>query len=179
MAFIELLRNRRSIRKYIKQSLDKETLALLAEALLRSPSSRGINPWQFIFVDAPELLDKLSHAKRNGAEFLAEAALAVVIVGDDRKTDVWTEDCSIAALIAQLAAQDMGLGSCWVQIRLRPHNDAVTAEEYVQRLLGIPENLRVDMIIGIGLPGEIKKPVSREKLDFTKIHRNRFRGAPS
>ncbi len=174
MAFIDLVRNRRSIRRYKKRPLDKETVDLLAEALLRSPSSRGFDSWEFIFVDDPELLHKLSRAKPVGAEFLADAALAIVFAGDDQKTDVWIEDCSIAAIITQLLAHDLGLGSCWAQIRLRPHDGAMSAEGYVQTLLGMPKNLRVNMILGIGHPAETKKPIPREKLDFGKIHRNRF-----
>jgi nitroreductase len=174
MAFIDLIRSRRSIRKYKKRPLDKDTIGLLEEALLRSPSSRGFNSWEFIFVDDRDMLQKLSQAKPVGVEFLAEAALAIVILGNKQKTDVWIEDCSIAAIIVQLLSHDLGLGSCWGQIRLRPHDDATGAEEYVQALLGIPKDLCVNMIIGIGYPGETKKPVAREKLDFGKIHRDRF-----
>jgi nitroreductase len=174
MAFIDLLRSRRSIRKYKKRPLDKEAVDLIAEALLRSPSSRGFDSWEFIFVDKPELLRNLSQAKPVGAEFLADAALAIVIAGDEKKTDVWTEDCSIAAIIAQLLAHDLGLGSCWAQIRLRPHDEMMSADEYVQGLLGLPKRLRVNMIIGIGFPDESPKPLSREELDFGKIHLNRF-----
>jgi nitroreductase len=176
MSFIELLRSRRSIRKYRKAPIDKSAVDLLAESLLRSPSSRGINPWEFIFVDDGELLAKLSRAKPHGAEFLAGAVLAVVILGDETKSDVWIEDCSIAAIVAQLLAQDIGLGSCWGQIRLRPHDKDTSAEEYVQNLLEIPKHLRVNMIVGLGFPAETKQPVPADKLDFGKIHRNRFAG---
>jgi nitroreductase len=174
MAMIELLRTRRSVRKYKNSPLDKKTTDLFAEALLRSPSSRGFNSWEFIFVDDKELLQGLSRAKPVGVEFLAFAALAIVILGNDKKTDVWIEDCSIAAINVQLLAHDLGLGSCWGQIRLRPHDTLTTAEAYVQTLLGIPKNLRVNMIVGIGFPDESPEPISKEKLNFKKIHLNRF-----
>ncbi|MBN1575454.1 MAG: nitroreductase family protein [Chitinispirillaceae bacterium] len=174
MAFIDLLRSRRSIRKYKKRTLDQEAGDLLAEALLRSPSSRDSESWEFIFVDDPELLRRLADAKPVGAEFLAGAALAIVIMGNDRSTDVWIEDCSIAAIISQLAAHDLGLGSCWAQIRLRPHSGAMTAEAYVQALLGIPKNFRVNMIIGIGYPDESPEPVPKEEINIKKIRYNRF-----
>jgi nitroreductase len=48
---IELLRKRRSIRKFTQVKIEPETVELLIEALLRSPSSRGANPWEFIVVD--------------------------------------------------------------------------------------------------------------------------------
>ncbi|MBN1827641.1 MAG: nitroreductase family protein, partial [Deltaproteobacteria bacterium] len=99
---IDLLRSRRSIRRFTKKPIDAESIELIEEALLRSFSSRNIQPWQFIFVDDGELLKKLAVAKEHGAEFLSGAALAVVIAGDEETSDVWIEDCSIAAAIAHL-----------------------------------------------------------------------------
>ena len=174
MAFIEFLRSRRSVRRYKKQPLNQKTKDLLAEAVLRSPSSRGFDSWEFIFVDDPKLLRKLADAKPAGAEFLAGSALAIVIVGNARSTDVWIEDCSIAAIISQLAAHDLGLGSCWAQIRQRPHNGVLSADDYLRDLLGIPGNFCVNMIIGIGYPDEFPRPIPTEEIDFGKIRYNRF-----
>lgn len=53
---IEWLRNRRSIRKYVDKPIEPEKIELLKEALLRSPSSRSIDPWEFIFVEQREPL---------------------------------------------------------------------------------------------------------------------------
>jgi len=171
---IEILRTRRSIRKYERKAVDPDSLEILKEALLRCPSSRGINPWSFIFVDDPDLLGKLSEAKGTGSAFLKGAALGIVVCGDETRSDVWVEDCSIASIAAQLTAQSLGLGSCWIQIRNRPHSGTTSAEEYIQGLLGIPKHLRVESIISIGYPAEKKKPVPREQLDYAKIRLNRY-----
>ena len=48
---IELLRNRRSIRKYTDRDIEPEKVEILKEAILRSPSSRNFDPWEFVFVD--------------------------------------------------------------------------------------------------------------------------------
>lgn len=172
---IETLRQRRSIRKFTGHPLTPEEISTLTEALLRSPTSRNITPWEFLLVEDPGMLKKLSASKQHGTAFLAGAALAVVIVGDERKSDVWIEDCSIAAFSVQLTAQKLGLGSCWGQIRNRPHDDVQSAEAYVQNLLGIPAHYRVGMIIGIGYPAEMKKPVPAERLPGEKIHYEHFR----
>jgi nitroreductase len=174
MAFIDLIRSRRSVRAYKERLLDQEKKELLAEAILRSPSSRGFDSWEFIFVDDPGVLKQLAGAKPVGAEFLSGAALAIVIAGNSATTDVWIEDCSIAATFVQLAAHDIGLESCWAQIRLRPHSGTMSAETYVQSLLGIPEHFRVNMIIGIGYPDEHSIPLAKEKLDYGRIHYNSF-----
>ncbi len=171
---IELLRKRRSIRKYTGKAIDKNIVGLLEEALLRAPSSRNFQPWEFIFVDEPELLAKLSQSKEHGSSFVDKAALAVVVCGDPAKSDVWVEDCSIAAILVQITAQSLGLGSCWIQIRERGHNKSKTAEQYLQKLLGIPGNIKVESIISIGYPDEKKEPVPKDKLDYTKIRYNRY-----
>ena len=171
---IDLLRQRRSVRVYAQQPVEQEKINILQEAVLRSPSSRNINPWQFIFVQDAELVAKLSKAKQHGSAFLSGAPLAVVIAGDTTQSDVWIEDCSIAAILLQLTAQSLGLGSCWVQIRLRQHNESVTSQAFVQELLGIPEHLQVEAIIGIGYPAEDKPGIPYEKLLFENIHKNKF-----
>ena len=171
---IEILRKRRSIRKYQAAAIDSQSLEKLKEALLRSPSSRGINPWTFIFVDQKDLLQKLSRAKERGAEFVKDAALAVIVCGDETKSDVWIEDCSITSIVLQLVAESIGLGSCWSQIRQRSHSKEKSAEKYVQELFNLPANIKVLSIIAIGVPAEAKTPVAKEQLDYTKIRSNTY-----
>jgi nitroreductase len=171
---IETLRTRRSIRKYEKRAIDEASLGVLREALLRCPTSMGKNPWTFIFVDDPKLLEGLSQAKEQGSQFLKGAALGIVVLGDETKTDVWVEDCSIASIVVQLAAQSLGLGSCWIQVRNRAHAGGKTAEEYIQGLLGIPGHMRVECIVSIGHPAETKTPAQADRLEYGKIHYNRY-----
>jgi len=171
---IDILRKRRSVRKYQATAIDSQALEVMKEALLRSPSSRGINPWTFLFVDQKDLLQRLSLAKEQGAQFVKGAALAIVVCADETKSDVWIEDCSIASIVAHLMAQSLGLGSCWCQIRGRSHSKEKTAEKYIQELLHIPGNLRVLSIIGIGVPAETKTPITKEQLDYTKIRYNTY-----
>ncbi len=171
---IELLRNRRSIRTYLDRPIEPEKIERLKEAVLRAPSSRNFDPWEFIFVDDRGLLTKLSACKPHGAAFLKGAALGIVVSGDSTKSDVWVEDCSIASILAQMAAQSMGLGSCWIQVRKRMHDDKVSAGQYVQSLLGIPEHIQVESIIAIGYPAEERTPLPAEDLKVSKVHIGRF-----
>lgn len=166
---IDLLRTRRSIRKYKKEAIESRSLEIMKEALLRCPSSRGINHRTFIFVDDKGLLFGLSKAREQGARFIEDAALGIIVCGDKAKSDVWVEDCAIASIVVQLVAHSLGLGSCWIQIRNRAHSREVTAEEYIQGLLNIPRNLKVLSIISIGVPAETKRPIPKENLDYAKI----------
>jgi nitroreductase len=171
---IEILRKRRSIRKYTNELVEPEMLEILKEAVLRSPSSKNIDPWEFIFVTEPETIQKLKDCKPHGATPLATAPLAVVICADKTKNDVWIEDCSIASILLQLTAQSLELGSCWIQIRNRHHSESLSSEKYVQNLLRIPEKFRVLSIITIGYPATTREGKPFEELEFEKIRTNRF-----
>jgi nitroreductase len=178
MTLLDLLRKRRSIRRYSDRPIPPETVDMLAEAVLRSPSSRGINPWRFIFVDDRETLTRLSNCKPHGAAFLAGAALGVVICGDERESDAWIEDCSIASTVLQLTAEDLGLGSCWVQVRMRNHGDGGSAEDAVRRELGLSSEQRVESIIAIGYPAESMPGHAHSELPWQKVHRSGFQTDP-
>ncbi len=171
---LELLQQRRSVRKYKSQPVEPEKIALLSEALLRAPSSRNFQPCEFILVDDPEKLQQLAIAKAHGTSFFASAPLAIVIGADPQKSDVWIEDSSIAAIIVQLAAESQGLKSCWAQLRLRKHDDDTSASEFVRQLVGLPEGMEVPMVIAVGY-ADIEVPGHpREELSDNKIHKNQY-----
>ncbi len=159
---IDLLRARRSLRRFTGQPVEQGTVDLLLEAALRSPSSKGNTPWEFVVVTDKEHIQALSVAKAHGATFLAGAPLVIVVCADPAKSDVWVEDAAIATTLIHLEATDLGLGSCWVQLRLRQREDGTTAQAFVSQLLGLPEGLQVLAMVGIGYPATIKEghPVS-------------------
>ena len=171
---LDLLRTRRSIRRYEERPVDKEKIDQLVEAVLRSPSSRGFNPWRFVVVTDSQMLEKLSKAKPHGASFLKNAPLAVVICADPSVSDVWVEDASIASIIVHLAAADLGLGSCWVQIRKRSHESGKSASEVIGELLDLPEEMEVESIVAIGYPAEEKKGHAAGELQHEKVSFERF-----
>ena len=84
------------------------------------------------------MLEKLSHCKAQASQFIADAPLAIVVTADPLVSDVWIEDASIASIIIQLQAEDMGLGSCWVQVRERFTASGMPSDEYVREVLDIP-----------------------------------------
>ena len=175
--FIDLLRSRRSVRQFQNKPIEKEKIDVLVESMLRSPSSRSLNPWEFVVVSDPQILSDLAKAKPHGASFIKDASLAIAVCGNPDRCDVWVEDCSIAALIIHLAATDLGLGSCWVQIRLREHDARTTSEEYVKKVLGLKENMVVEAIVAIGYgkedkPGHATSSLLNEKVSYDQYGRN-------
>ena len=171
---LDLLRQRRSVRKFKSQLVEGEKIAQLSEALLRAPNSRNLQPCEFVLIDDVEILKQLSSAKAKGASFFASAPLAVVIAANPDVSDVWIEDSSIAAIIVQLAAEQLGLKSCWAQLRLRQYSEDLGASDFVRNLVGLPEGIEVPMVIAIGYPDEDKPGHPRESLLDEKIYRNKF-----
>ena len=172
--FLTLIQKRRSIRTFADRPIETAHIEQLQEAALRAPSSRGFNPWEFIFVTEPHLLEKLSRAKPHGASFLANAPLGVVVCADPEISDVWVEDAAIATIFIQLAAEDLGLGSCWIQIRKRAHSEAESAQDYIKTLLGIPARMEVSAMVAIGHPREKKPPHPKTALQNEKLFKDRY-----
>ena len=173
-SFLDLLKNRRSCRRFTNEPLDKNVVADIIRAALMSPSGHRINPWEFILVEDRDMLKALSVSKAAGAQLIEGAAMAVVVAADTTKTDVWIEDCSIATILMQLAAEEQGLGSCWVQIRLRSDAEGNAADENVKALLGLPPHYAVLSILGVGHKERESKPFDEEKMQWEKVHIEKY-----
>jgi nitroreductase len=171
---LNLLRQRRSVRVFRSQPVEAEKVEALIEGLLRSPTSRNLQPCTFVIIQERPLLDQLINAKPHGTTFFSTAPLAVVIAADPDLSDVWIEDAAVAATLVQLVAEDLGLKSCWAQLRARQHNDAISASDYVRSLVGLPEGMEVPMVIAIGYPDEKKAGHPASVLRTEKIHMERF-----
>lgn len=175
-SFSELIKARRSMRKFTEEELTQEQVVALMKAALMAPTSKRSNAWQFIVVDDKEALKKLSFCKEQASQFIADAALAVVVTADPLSSDVWIEDASIASIYLQLQAEDMGLGSCWVQVRERFAANGMPSNDYVHNVLDLPLQLQVLSIIAIGHKGMERKPFDEEHLQWEKVHINKFGG---
>ncbi len=171
---LDTLKNRRSIRAYQNRAVEPEKIERILQAALLSPSSKGIRPWSFILVDEPALLQALAGSKPHGSAFIGGAAFAIVVCADIEAAAAWIEDCSIAAIDIQLAIEEEGLGSCWVQIRERKAPDGSWASDYIKRTLAIPDKYEIDAVIAAGYPAEEKSPNSLETLQWDKVFRNEF-----
>jgi len=168
--FISLVQKRRSIRKFQKKKVETEKVDMLVEAALRSPSSMERNPWEFVFVTDQSLMEKLSRAKPHGSAFLKDAPLGIEVCADPETSDVWVEDASIAAIFLHLAAESIGLASCWIQLRERMHDQAKASQDYVSETLDIPSRLKIECIIAVGYPDEKKSPHKKEELQYDKVY---------
>lgn len=173
-SLLELIKQRRSIRKFLSQAVEAEKIDLLIKSALMAPTSKNSKSWQFVVVDDATLLQQLSVCRPMGSTLIANAPLAIVVLSNPSQSDAWLEDASIASAFLQLQAEALGLGSCWVQVARRPHNDDTTAEQYIRGLLQIPDEMNVVNVIAIGYKNEERRPYDETKLPYDKIHRNKW-----
>ena len=173
-SFASLIKQRRSTRKFTEEPLTPEQVEAILKAGLMAPSSKRSNPWQFIVVEDKEMLQKLAHCKNGGSAFLEGCSLAVVVCADVMASDVWVEDASVASIYMQLQAEDLGLGSCWCQIRNRVTEDERDSNDYVRFLLQIHYQLDVLSIIGFGHKDQVRKPFDESHLQWEKIHLGKY-----
>lgn len=151
MNLLSIFQQRHSIRKYTGAPIDDAALTQIIQAGLLFASSRSIRPWEFI-----------------------------VVIANAEVSDVWIEDSSIAMANMHLMADSLGIGSCWIQGRLRTATStdsgtaSITTEDYVRECLHFPEGYKLEAILSLGMPAEEKTPAELSKLPFEKIHYEKF-----
>ena len=170
---LELLKNRRSIRKFTNESVSKDDIEKILKAGLLAPSSMGKNPVELIVVEDKELIAKLETCKAHGTLPLKTAPLAIVVIADSELSDVWVEDASIVSILIQMEVEKLGLGSTWIQMRRRESLEK-DSQVAVREVLGIPEKYGVLSVVAIGHKDEDKKAYDDSDIDFEKIHHNEF-----
>ncbi len=172
--FKDLVQMRRSHRKFTEEELTEEQVQLILRAGLMSPTSKGRRAWHFIVVDDKEDLCKLADAKEQFAQFVKNAPLAIVVAGDPQENECWVEDGSIAAISMQLQAEDLGLGSCWAQMKNNYLSDGTASEDVIRGILHIPDNMRVLCVLAFGHKADERKPQNEDRLKWENVHIGKF-----
>ena len=156
--FLEVIEKRHSVRKYSDRPVEKELLDAIVRVAETAPSSRNSKSSAFMIVEDKDTLEALSQMRDYGSALLKGAPAAIVVMGDESKTDLWVDNCAISATFIQLAVTAMDLASCWVHVNGRPcvrlEPEGAKAEDYVRNLLGIKEGLRPYCVVAIGYPVE-------------------------
>lgn len=167
--FLELCKNRRSIRQYTDEVVSKEQIEYILKCALMAPSSKRCNPWEFVVITDRTKIASLATCRTYGSQMLLQTNVAIVVAVDSSLTDTWQCDGAIVAQNILLAAEDLGLGACWCHIYNREG-----AEVQVRALTNIPEKYSILCLISIGHKNEERKPYDESKLLYNKVHYETF-----
>ena len=119
--FYKGLRRRRSVRHYSDRPVPREVIEDCVRAASTAPSGANMQPWHFVVIDDPALMDKIMEVHPH-ARMLQTASHAIVVCGDEllqHDDGYWVVDCGAATQNMLLAAETMGLGACWVGLHPR------------------------------------------------------------
>ena len=166
--------HRRSVRQYTDEPIPENKMEAILCAGLAAASSKNRRPWEFIVVQDRNMLDKLSACRPGAAGLLGKCKAAIVVAADAELVDVWVEDCASAITQMHLMADALGVGSCWLQVRLRKAEDGRDTADVVREALGIPERYGVMAILTLGMPAAHPGAKSLDQLPLEKIHREHF-----
>ena len=164
MEFKEVVRKRRSTRRYTGKPVEIEKLRSAMELALRAPSSKNTRSTRLMAVTNLDKVHALGRLRDWGSSLLEEAGAAIVVMGDPEASPMWQTNAAIMATVLQLALVDEGLASCWVHVgdylTLKDEPESQRSEDYVKELLPeIPADYRILCVISIGYADYTPKPL--------------------
>jgi len=158
--FLQLVKQRQSVRRYSSRPVEREKIVRCLEASRLAPSASNSQPWKFIVVDDAELCNKVARETVGPLSsfntFADQAPVIIVITIEKMKTvtqvgaylkdrEFSLIDIGIAAEHFCLQAAEEGLGSCMI---------GWFNEKPVKKLLNIPGQKRIGLLITLGYPAE-------------------------
>lgn len=163
MEFKQVIARRRSTRKFLSTPVEREKLQRIIDAALVAPTSRNTRSTRLFVVQQKATLEAMSHMRDYGSAFMKDATAAIVVASDKTTTDLWVDNCAIAATTIQLAVVDEGLASCWVHVNDRPclkdEPEGAKADDFLRELLGIPEHYGILCVVALGYSDYEPKPL--------------------
>lgn len=142
MELFEVIKSRRSIRKFTGEAIPRQDLLKIVDAGRLAATGHNVQPWDFIIITDRAIIERL-----RAREWMNQAGALVAIVVDP-STRFWLEDAAAAAQNMLLACTGLGYGACWVEGGIIPHEGAY------KRLLGVPPDRRMVIVLAIGVPAE-------------------------
>ena len=161
MSVLDLILNRRSIRRYEAKDIPEDVMKQILEAGRQSPSAVNKQPIHFMIVKDHELAKKFSNLPFNS--FIKDAPAVVVGCADIKSllTGKWAVvDATIAIQNMVIAAWALGVGSCWI---------GAFDEKKVKESLKVPDKWKVVALLTLGYPAE--QPTPRKKKPIEELYR--------
>lgn len=177
MTFAELVKKRRSIRKYSPRPVPRELIDQCLEAARLAPSACNSQPWYFIVVDDPGTIARIVKTSMSGIystnSFVKTAPVLIVMITEKstyiarmgaqiRSVSYNLIDIGISGEHLVLQAEELGLTSCWL---------GWFKESAVKKVLGLPKSTRLDVMICLGYADESLKTAEKPRKSLADIRR--------
>ena len=155
---LELLKGRRSIRKYKSKPVEEEKILKCLEAARWAPSASNKQPWEFIIVKDEKIRHKLAEIHPY-AKFVAESPIVFVpLTNPDIHPKYHMSDTGLTIQNFMLQAHALDLGTCWAGVI------GASFEPELKKLLNVPNHLNIMAIVALGYPDQSRES-SRKPLD--------------
>lgn len=175
---IETIMARRSVRKYLPQPVNRDTMQVILDCGINAPNGQNKQSWAIRVVDNPEFINGLTEVYKKANPRVAEDpnfrnmfrnAPTVVFIANDTSYDFSQVDCGLLGENMVLSAWSMGIGSCCLGSPIRFMKTNPEAAEYLKRL-NIPEGYDLLYCIAFGYPDEspAAKPRDTSKVMFVE-----------
>ena len=150
MTLMETLLARHSTRKFTGEKTPREYIEQIARAGLTGPVGRNKKPWKLVAVNDAETIEKLSAARTPRQGIFDTTTAVIAVFGNPEIADTWIEDCSVVMTNMHLMANNLGLGSCWIQGRGRLTESGQSSSDYVRDALGVNADWELLAMLAIG-----------------------------
>ena len=168
MNTLEAIKNRRSIRRYVKGAvIPDEDIRQMLEAAMLAPSAKNCRPWEFTVIKNRDMMQKIMDISPY-TKMMETASLAIVVCGrpmdqEGRCGAFWPEDCGAAIENLLLCALELGYGTCWCG--LYPSDEG--RYEAMAKLIGTDEGVIPMAVIAVGVADE--EPAQRGYYDESRV----------
>ena len=165
---IEMIRKRRTIRKFTDEDVGEEQVETLLEMAMCAPNRLNRQPWRFVVIRDKKLQRLLADLLRIHP-YLEVAPVVIAVCALPEASPTWMMDVSAATENMLLAATAMGLTGTWAGA---PDSTLWNmCEEMLHDALGVPLNVRIPALVAFGHPGEELPPHGKhDRFDHTKVH---------
>ena len=169
----ELARQRRSVRRYTGEKVSDDVVREILKIALLAPSSWGRHPVEFVVIRDRATIEAVARCKRMGVGPLPTADVAIVVMADMADCELWIEDAAVASTYILLAAEQFGVGACWIHMRNR-QGQRKSADEEIRQILGVPDKFSVLNVVALGQKGEKKSPRTEKDLVWQNVHYEKY-----
>lgn len=166
---LQLVKSRRSTRKFSDEHLSDEIIGKILDVAAYAPSSWGGHPVEYIVIRDKATMAELAKCKAMGAGPLAYGEAAIVPIIDKRNLELWVEDAAVASTYLLLAAEQYGVGACWIHMKDRKGHTGM-AEDDIRALLGIPDYYGILNAVSLGM----KKETPAERNLQATVHHEKY-----